>query len=111
MINNGIPITGIVEKACEVSAAPFPLKASILGYLIIHETSTIPVNKQITTVSQNVPVIDTNACRLGFFVFAAEAINGALPIPDSFENKPLANPYLQHTDIVVPIKPPVTASG
>ena len=46
----------------------------------------------MTTVSQKVAVIETNACLFGFFVFAADAIKGADPMPDSLENKPLANP-------------------
>ena len=51
-----------------------------------------PVMAQITTVSQNVPVLDTNACLTGLRVCAAAAMMGALPIPLSFENKPRANP-------------------
>ncbi len=47
---------------------------------------------QTTTVSQNVPVEDTRACRTGFVVCAAAATIGALPRPDSFEKRPRAIP-------------------
>ena len=62
------------------------------GSFIMLETSTIPVKAQTITVSQNVPVIPTNAWRTGFLVWAAAAAIGAEPKPDSFENKPLAIP-------------------
>ena len=58
---SGRPMTGIIENAMLVSSPPFPERPSIEGYLIMQDTSTRPVIRQITTVSQNVPVIDTSA--------------------------------------------------
>ena len=62
------------------------------GWATAELTSVIPVRAQITTVSQNVPVIDTRDCLTGFLVIAEAATIGAEPIPDSFENSPLAHP-------------------
>lgn len=42
-------------------------------------TMTSPVSAQITTVSQKVPLLDTNACRTGLRVCAAAATMGADP--------------------------------
>ena len=55
-------------------------------------TTTSPVMAHTTTVSQNVPVDETSAWRTGFVVWAAAATIGALPRPDSFENRPRAIP-------------------
>ncbi len=65
------------------------------GLAIIVETSTMPVKAQMTTVSQNVPVMDTSAWRAGLRVDAAEATMGAEPKPDSLENRPRAQTELQ----------------
>ena len=75
------------------------------------ETSTRPVIRQTTTVSQNVPVEEISACRTGLRDCAAAATIGAEPIPDSFENKPRAQPYRQAVMIVLPINPPAIARG
>jgi len=55
-------------------------------------TMTSPVSAQITTVSQNVAVLDTSACLTGLRVCAAAATIGAEPSPDSLENRPRAMP-------------------
>ena len=57
-------------------------------------TSTRPVIRQTTTVSQKVPVLDTRAWRTGFLVCAAAAAIGAEPMPDSLENKPSGDTVL-----------------
>ena len=62
------------------------------GWLSIVETSTMPVSRQMTTVDQNVPVMAMSACSAGFLVLAAAATMGAVPKPDSLENKPRAQP-------------------
>ena len=72
-------------------------------------TITSPVMRQITTVSQNVPLEETSACRTGFFVRAAAATMGALPRPDSFENSPRAMPYRSAMATLLPANPPVAA--
>ncbi len=59
---------------------------------IMVDTSTKPVSRQMTTVSQKVPVMDTRAWRAGLRVAAAEATMGAEPRPDSLENRPRAQP-------------------
>ena len=64
----------------------------MLGNAIIVETKTTPVNAQITTVDQKVPVIPISACSAGLGVLAAAATIGAEPKPDSLENKPRAQP-------------------
>ena len=64
------------------------------GWATAELTRVTPVRAQIITVSQNVPVIDTIDCLTGFLVFADAATIGADPIPDSFENNPLAHPNL-----------------
>ena len=62
------------------------------GFFIMLETRTSPVIRHTTTVSQNVPVALTSACRTGFFVCAAAATMGAEPMPLSLENSPRATP-------------------
>ena len=47
---------------------------------------------QMTTVSQNVPVLDTKAWRTGLRVCAAAATMGAEPSPDSLLKRPRAMP-------------------
>ena len=47
---------------------------------------------QIIMVSIKVPVMEISPCSAGHFVFAAAATIGALPRPDSLENKPRAIP-------------------
>ena len=103
----GAPTYGILLNAKWVSAAPS--SAEIAGSAIILLTTTNPVNAHITTVSQNVPVEETNACRTGFRVWAAAATIGAEPNPDSLENNPLAIPKRAATIITVPVAPPPAA--
>ena len=55
-------------------------------------TTTSPDSRQITTVSQKVPVDETSAWRTGLRLCAAAATIGAEPKPDSFENRPRATP-------------------
>ena len=59
---------------------------------MILEVITKPVNAQMMTVSQKVPVDDTNAWRTGLRVCAAAATIGADPKPDSLEKRPRAIP-------------------
>ena len=73
------------------------------------DTSTMPVIRQITTVDQNVPVEATSAWRAGFLVDAAAATIGAVPKPDSFENRPRAQPYWRATMMPLPTAPPKAA--
>ena len=79
------------------------------GYASIVETSTIPVSAQMTTVDQNVPVIAMSDCSAGFFVFAAAAMIGAEPRPDSFEKSPRAHPNWSATMMPEPTAPPKAA--
>ena len=64
---------------------------------------------QIMMVSIKVPVMEISPCSAGHFVFAAAATIGALPRPDSLENKPRAIPLRIANIIVAPKKPPVAA--
>ena len=66
---------------------------------------------QMTTVSQNVPVLDTNACLTGLRVRAAAATMGAEPMPDSLEKRPRDMPYRAANITDVPAKPPLAACG
>ena len=70
---------------------------------------TRPVIAHTTTVSQNVPVLETKACRTGSLVCAAAATIGALPSPDSFEKSPRAIPKRMASAIPAPTKPPTAA--
>ena len=81
------PRTGRSENAALERAAPCRPRLHSPEF-----TSTSPVIAQTTTVSQNVPVEETSAWRTGVFVCAAAATIGALPSPDSFENRPRATP-------------------
>ena len=81
------------------------------GLASIVDTSTIPVSAQMTTVSQNVPVMDTSAWRAGLRVEAAEATMGAEPRPDSLENSPRAQPNCKATMMPLPTAPPNAAFG
>ena len=74
-------------------------------------TITIPVIAHITTVSQNVALIDTRACSPGLFVLALDAAIPAVPSPASLVNNPQAIPYLAALLIELPTKPPTTALG
>ena len=56
------------------------------------DTRTRPVRAQMTTVSQNVPVDETNAWRTGLRVCAAAATIGAEPMPLSLLKSPRAMP-------------------
>ena len=104
IVNTIGPITGKSEKAALVKDAPFnPCVHSV------ELTITIPVKAQTTTVSQKVPVEDTNACRTGFLVCAAAATIGALPSPDSFENNPRAIPNRIASLTPAPRNPPIAA--
>ena len=86
------PNVGMVcRNAALVSSAPFSTP-SVSGACMTLVTITRPDSAQITTVSQNVPVADTSACRTGFLDCAAAATIGAEPRPDSFENRPRATP-------------------
>ena len=56
------PRYGICPNAREVKTPPSETSfALIVGFFIIVVTRTRPVNAHTTTVSQNVPVEDTNA--------------------------------------------------
>ena len=66
---------------------------------------------QITTVSQNVPLDDTSACRTGLRVCAAAATMGAEPSPLSLLNRPRAIPMRAAIITVLPTNPPPAASG
>ena len=90
--STGRPMPGIMENAWLVSTEPSPDRPSMWGYLMMQLTSTRPVIRQMMTVSQNVPVMETSAWRLGLRVFAAEATSGAEPMPDSLEKSPRAKP-------------------
>ena len=68
------------------------LPMSMAGFFRMLDTSTSPVIRQTTTVSQKVPLADTSACRTGLRVWAAAATMGAEPMPDSLENRPRASP-------------------
>ncbi|MDD4788749.1 MAG: hypothetical protein PHO07_16375 [Pirellulales bacterium] len=82
------PITGRLSKAALVRSAP-----SVAWSVQTPEfTSTRPVMKQTTTVSQKVPLDETRPWRTGLVVRAAAATIGALPRPDSLEKRPLAMP-------------------
>ena len=74
-------------------------------------TSTMPVSAQMTTVSQNVAVLDTRAWRTGFRVCAVAATMGALPMPLSLLNRPRAMPYRAAIITLLPTKPPPAAEG
>ena len=70
-----------------------------------------PVSKQTTTVSQNVPVMETSAWRAGFFVVAEDATNGAEPMPDSLEKIPRLKPNCKASVTVEPTAPPAAPAG
>ena len=79
-----------------------------------HPSVTInvnPVNVQMTKLSINVPVIETNPCSAAHSVFAAAAAIGALPSPASFEKTPRATPLRMAIDTVAPANPPTAAIG
>ena len=78
---------------------------------MIVETSTRPVIRQTTTVSQKVPVAETRACHTGLRVWAAEATSGADPMPDSLEKSPRATPKRRAIITPCPTRPPATAPG
>lgn len=73
------------------------------------DTSTRPVSRQMMTVSQKVPVMDTRAWRAGLRVAAAEATMGAEPRPDSLENRPRAQPNWRASMRPLPSAPPKAA--
>ena len=101
------PITGSLEKAAWVRAAPWVQSMSGCATTLL--TSTRPVSAHTTTVSQKVPVDETSACRTGLRVLAAAATIGAEPRPDSLEKRPRAIPYRQASRTVEPTNPPPTA--
>ena len=106
------PSTGIWEKARVVSWPPsVTLSMLMLGFFMMVVTSTRPVMRHTTTVSQKVPVEDTRACRTGLRVWAAEATRGAEPMPDSLENRPRATPKRRAMSRPWPTRPPATAPG
>ena len=63
----------------------------------------------MTTVDQKVPVMAMSACLAGFFVMAAAATMGAEPRPDSFENRPRAQPNCSAVMRPEPTAPPNAA--
>ena len=98
------PITGKSEKAALVNDAPFNPFIHSLEFTI-----TIPVKAQTITVSQKVPVEETNAWRTGFLVCAAAATIGALPRPDSLENNHREIPNRIASLTPAPTNPPIIA--
>ena len=101
------PSTGICAKARVVSWPPSDICAmSMAGFFMMVVTSTRPVIRHTTTVSQKVPVADTRAWRTGLRVWAAAATMGAEPMPDSLEKSHLAIPYRADIMIPVPARPP-----
>ena len=66
-----------------------------------------PEIEHINKVSVNTENICISPCLQGWEVWAAAAACGAPPIPASFENNPLFNPF----EIVIPIAPPKIALG
>ena len=84
---------------------------SMAGFFMMVVTSTRPVIRHTTTVSQKVPVADTRACRTGLRVCAAEATSGAEPMPDSLENSPRATPKRMAAMSPCPTSPPAAAPG
>ena len=106
------PRYGICPNANVVSCPPLSIESALIpGFFMIVVTSTSPVIRHTTTVSQNVPVEDTSAWRTGFLVCAAAAAIGAEPRPDSLENRPLATPYWIAIRIPLPTRPPAAAPG
>ena len=91
-IGMGWPMYGIWLKAALVSSPPSRVATLMASLPIMLLTSTSPVIRQTTTVSQKVPVADTRAWRTGLRVWAAAATMGAEPMPDSLENRPRAIP-------------------
>ena len=83
----------------------------MFGFFMMVVTSTRPVIRHTTTVSQKVPVEETSAWRTGLRVCAALATSGAEPMPDSFENRPRATPYCIAMRRPPPTSPPATAPG
>ena len=71
----------------------------------------MPVSAQMTTVDQNVPVMAMSACSAGLRVFAAAAMMGAEPRPDSLENRPRAQPNCRAIMMPLPTAPPNAAFG
>ena len=69
-------------------------------------TMVIPVMAHITTVSQNVPVIETSPCCTGEMVFADAAAIGTEPSPASLVNRPLEIPTRMAVITAVPVIPP-----
>ena len=90
----GRPTTGISPNAWKVRTVVSVLLPASMnsGCASAELTSVSPVSRQMTTVSQKVPVMDTRDCLTGFLVFADAATIGAEPMPDSLENRPLAHP-------------------
>ena len=67
---------------------------------------TIPVIVQTINVSINGPIIATSPDLMGWLFFEAPIAITSVPIPASFENAALLNPWL--ITIAVPAKPPAT---
>ena len=72
---------------------------------------TRAVKFNITKVSINTSIIAAKPYSEECFTFAMAWACGVNPIPASFENKPLATPYLTASFTVAPITPPITAEG
>ena len=115
--STGVPNTGISAKAALAKAAPVKMEglarmsAPISGCTIMVDTSTSPVSRQMTPVDQNAPVMEMSAWSAGFFVLAAAATMGAVPSPDSLENRPRAQPNCRAITMPEPTAPPKAAFG
>ena len=110
------PNTGIFSKAAVARPAPeeivpFAMAVESSGLASSVVMSMRPVSKQTTTVSQNVPVMETSAWRAGFFVVAEDATNGAEPMPDSLEKMPRLKPNCKARVTVEPTAPPAAPAG
>ena len=70
-----------------------------------------PREQQMTPVDQNAPVMEMSAWSAGFFVLAAAATMGAVPSPDSLENRPRAQPNCRAITMPEPTAPPKAASA
>ena len=103
----------MVANTALASVAPLVTPASWMsvGWAHSDETMTKAVTKQMTTVHQNGPVMDTSAWRAGFFDSAAALMSGAVPKPASLENRPRAQPNCSATMMPLPTAPPNAARG
>lgn len=78
IVISGLPITGIRANTSKVSTeSPADTADATSGLAKTELTRVSPVIRQMTTVSQKVPVMEIRDCLTGFFVFAAAATRGA----------------------------------